>query len=592
MSDQADDRDFRDITSGAYRDAYLIYVRKSTDDTENQKNSIKYQKAETGRFAERAGLLVAPLTLAGFCTDGVIAERHSGFKEGVELTFGDDNTVQYRVDRPKFHRLVQLLAGRHFKGVIFLCWDRASRNKGDDTILRKLMKAGVEVRFVLAQYDPTSAGELHMDIDGMFAEHHSRITREKVSLTIRSKREQGYVTHRAPVGYLNLGQMEHKPLDPERAPIIRQLFEKAADTTWSLSDLQRWAIEHGLTMAPMRRRRTVDEILADEEEDGRSELEKVARLPTVKAIHNILTNPFYIGRTWGNGGVWVRSASHEALVSDGLFARVQQRLAGRRTSIRYDKKLDHPFRGLVRCACGRVYSPYGQKGRLYYGARCGRSCSNQRKSVNFDLVAQTIGSALARLSFTDDERAQIEREAAQRSPALEARREAEQEALERRRRKLREDLSYLTANRLTLLRTGVYTPDALAAEEINLAQRLEALSSHDDDGPTELRGLVADVLAVSELLKRLELGYKIAKPSEKDEMARMVISELTLGETALKVSYSEAFKPFEDRLLSECDLSAWLSELSTHRHQLRRAVEELKSIMPRCDERGASGSNR
>jgi site-specific DNA recombinase len=168
-------RILKEIASGKYRDCYLIYNRKSTDDTDNQKNSIRYQKAENVRFAFRENLRIVMLALDGFCTDGVVSERHSGFKEDIKLRFGSGNTVQYRVERPKFHWLVQHLSKGHFKGVVFLCWDRASRNKGDDTILRNLMKAGVDIRFTLAHYDNTSAGALHMDIDGMFAEHHSLV---------------------------------------------------------------------------------------------------------------------------------------------------------------------------------------------------------------------------------------------------------------------------------------------------------------------------------------------------------------------------------------------------------------------------------
>ena len=257
--------DERILKTGAYSNLYLIYNRKSTDDAANQKNSITYQKAENLRFAARSGLPIAQLSLEGFCTDGIISERHSGFKEDVEFVVGDNSTVQYRIERPKFHRLVQYLSQGYFKGVIFLCWDRASRNKGDDTLLRKLMKANVDIRFTLAQYDKTSAGELHMDIDGMFAEHHSRVTREKVTITMRSARSRGLCTHKAPVGYLNTGSMDHKPLDPVRAPIVRQLFERAATGEWTLADLARWAVAEGFVMPPVRRRRTVEEMLAEEE---------------------------------------------------------------------------------------------------------------------------------------------------------------------------------------------------------------------------------------------------------------------------------------------------------------------------------------
>lgn len=47
---QTEEAVLKEILSGKYRDCYLIYNRKSTDDTENQKNSIKYQKSENVRF--------------------------------------------------------------------------------------------------------------------------------------------------------------------------------------------------------------------------------------------------------------------------------------------------------------------------------------------------------------------------------------------------------------------------------------------------------------------------------------------------------------------------------------------------------------
>jgi len=95
------------IKSGKYRDCYLIYNRKSTDEPENQKNSLKYQKSENARFAYREHLKIASITLKGFCLEGIISEKHSGFKEDSELTFGKDGIIQYRIERPKFYELIQ-----------------------------------------------------------------------------------------------------------------------------------------------------------------------------------------------------------------------------------------------------------------------------------------------------------------------------------------------------------------------------------------------------------------------------------------------------------------------------------------------------
>jgi site-specific DNA recombinase len=55
-----------EILSGKYRDCHLIYNRKSTDEADNQKNSISYQKIENARFAHREKLSIAQITSKDF----------------------------------------------------------------------------------------------------------------------------------------------------------------------------------------------------------------------------------------------------------------------------------------------------------------------------------------------------------------------------------------------------------------------------------------------------------------------------------------------------------------------------------------------
>ena len=160
------------IESGKFENDYLIYNRKSTDDAESQKNSITYQKEKNLEFANKSHFKIAKTTLPGFCSEGIISEKHSAFKEDEYFEVMENGTVQFKIDRPKFQQAVQFLNKKYFKGIIFLCWDRASRNKADEAIIRKLMKAGVDFKFALSNYDKSSSGELHMDIDGMFAGHH------------------------------------------------------------------------------------------------------------------------------------------------------------------------------------------------------------------------------------------------------------------------------------------------------------------------------------------------------------------------------------------------------------------------------------
>lgn len=66
---------------------YLIYARKSTDDCENQKNSIDYQIAQSFYLAKNHNIKIARFTLDGFCENGIIKEKHTAFKtSGITLT--------------------------------------------------------------------------------------------------------------------------------------------------------------------------------------------------------------------------------------------------------------------------------------------------------------------------------------------------------------------------------------------------------------------------------------------------------------------------------------------------------------------------
>jgi DNA invertase Pin-like site-specific DNA recombinase len=565
-----------EVERGTYRDSYLIYNRKSTDEPDNQKNSIKYQKAQNALFAYREHLPVAHLTLEGFSRDGIVSERHSGFKEDTALQFGAGNSVQFRIERPKFYRLIQWLGEGNFKGAIFLCWDRASRNQGDDTILRKLMKRGVDIRFVSTTYEKTSSGELHMDIDGMFSQHYSRVTSEKIAMALRTKRDQGVCTYRAPVGYLNQGQMEHKPLDPQRAPIVRKLFEMYATGGWSLIGLTRWAIDQGLVMPPVRRRRTQEEILAEEEDDARLAIEAVSRPPTYTNIHKMLTNRFYIGEVRGNGGTWVKSASHEALVPEELFNRVQRELRRKNKSVHYANVLTYPFRAMVRCgACGRVYTPYPKKGILYYGARCSAGCGNPKRSFNFGFIAEKVGEKIAMLSFTEEELHGLEAEARTESTLFEATRRREEEAKERKKKRIREDLAYLNVNRLPLLRTGAYTPEILVAEEARLGLELSSLEDVERASEVSMQEAVRDAVKLSELLQGVYFYYQIANPQEKEDVTREIFSELTLQGEALRYKCTQGFQPLANRFVSVGGPKAWLSELALQRERIVASIQRL-----------------
>lgn len=548
------------IKSGKFKNHYLVYNRKSTDEPDNQKNSITYQRAENTRFAKRQHLPIANVTMTGLCTNGLISEKHSGFKESDDLEVLDSGEVRYRIERPKFSQLVQFLNRGYFRGVLCLCWDRISRNQGDDTIIRKLKRRGVEFHFAFVTYDDSSSGELHMDIDGMFAQHHSRVTSEKIKTTIRNQRAEGKCTYRAPIGYLNTGSWDHKPHDPVRAPIIAELFELYASGHWSLSDLARHAQKQGLTSVPTRKRRTKEEMLADEEDD--TDPPKISRPLTVARISGILNNPFYTGKVLGPDGKYVPSTSHEPLVTQDVFAQVQTHLKRKKVSTHYIKKLDYPFRGFIRCAlCNRCYTPYEKKGHLYYNARCAPGCTNTLRNCSFNIMATQVAGLLRGLAFSKQEIVQIEANMETGVALLEEKRLKEVEQLERARRRVREDLAYLRTNQISLLRNGTFTPAELTEERDRLEAELDEFQDKEQISETAMRDLMKDVIRLSELLNTASTLFELANPHEKEKIAKLVFSELQMSENTLEFNLQTGLEPFENRILAFSAPNRWLSEL-------------------------------
>ena len=541
----------KDEKEKPFKNDYAIYNRKSTDDADNQKNSLAYQTIEAIKFAKANKLSIAKADIAGFCKAGIINESHTGFKEDGDLHIGEDGRVQYKIERPKFERLVHALLKGEFRGVIFLCWDRASRNKNDNNILRKMIKMGIDIRFVQAHYDDSSAGELHMDVDEMFAQHHSRVTSEKVKITGRKMRNEGICNYRSPIGYLNDGNPRNIPFDPIRAPLVKQLFEKYAEGTWSLSDLARWANDNGLTTKPVRRKRTLEERL---ETGTQVEIEPVSRPITFNHTHKILTNSFYIGQVKGNDGVFVKSTSHKALIDEDLFYKVQGLLNTKKVSVHYKERLYFAYRGLLRCnESGRAYTPYEQKGIHYYGARCPKGCTNSNHNINADFIEKKVGAVISGLFFTPEERADIDHQVRHEVATLEDKRIAQMKAISQEKNKLRDDLSYLRKNKLTLLKNGVYTGEDYLEQESHIAQRLEALRNEEEASDISMEEVIKDIVFLSELLEDAYLYYTLANPTEKLQIITKVFSELTLSGDTLNYKCRNGFKVLENRKTLLCD---------------------------------------
>ena len=537
------------IKNSLFANQYLIYNRKSTDDADNQKNSLSYQQMRNSEFSTKNHFDIAVgMSIAGFCDKGVINESHSGYKEDEDFQINSDGSIQYKIERPKFLKLIGLLKNQEIKGVIFLCWDRASRNKQDDVIIKKLIKLGCDIRFSEASYDKTSSGDLHMDIDGMFASHYSRVIGEKVKNASAKLRAEGRCIYFSPIGYLDYGS-DNKPIDPERAPVVKRIFELYATGEWSIRELGKWAGKQGLTTKPVRRKRSKEEILTNV---GLDTIPKTSRLADHKTVECILRNPFYIGKIKIKDGGFIDGRFHQSLIDIGLFNKVQGLLTARNVSVKYIDKDFFIFRGLLRCSCGRGYSPYIQKGIIYYRTRCKEGCSNPDKNLTETDIHKLVQATLATIHFTDNELVELEEKAKKDLGTISESRTKELDDLHVQRKKVYEDLDYLLNNKLTLLRTSTMTITDIKTEESRFNERLAEIDGKIKIYAESARDLLKYIVTFSELVKNASLYYEHALDTEKRDLVMQVFSELVFEDRKLvKYRVKDGF----DALLNR----SWLS---------------------------------
>ncbi len=173
---------------------------------------------------------------------------------------------------------------------------------------------------------------------------------------MRGALELGRWTFPAPLGYLNAPKWSGKSLipDPERAPLVRQMFDDFASGRFTKQEVLARVTERGL-----RTRRGL--------------------VVSPQSFGQMLRCTVYIGRPESpEFGVSTRG-DFEPLISEQMFYRVQAVSEGRAhvSAPRERNHPDFPLRGFVRCeARGRPLTGSWSKGRndhyAYY--HCQRQC--------------------------------------------------------------------------------------------------------------------------------------------------------------------------------------------------------------------------
>ncbi len=287
---------------------YCLYARKSTESDEQQALSIESQVKEMTAMAERDGLIIR----------GIKRESHSAKDVG---------------ERPVFNELLTEIKDGKYNGII--CWhpDRISRNAGDLGKVVDLMDQGLlaEIRTYSQTFTNNPNEKFLFMILGSQAKLENDTKSINIKRGLRARVEMGLWPVCAPTGYLNEKRTDrpcHVIVDPERAPVMKQIFEKIGNEGWSGRKVFDW-LKNDINFKT-----------------------KNGKYLSLGNLYLLIKNSFYYGvfEYPRGGGNWYTGV-HEPLITKELFERVQQQIKSQ--EIDKSNCKEFAFTRLIKCGhCG------------------------------------------------------------------------------------------------------------------------------------------------------------------------------------------------------------------------------------------------
>ena len=397
----------------------IIYTRVSSRE-QLEGFSLESQEKSCRNFAEKNNLSV----LALFREEGESAKT---------------------ADRTQLQRLLKYAGknrGKIGKLIIYKV-DRLARKSLDYATIRFQLKTyGIDIVSATEAIEDTPQGKFMEVMLSGYAELDNDIRAQRTTEGMKTRLQNGLFSFGAPLGYKNSVDLPGNKIiepDPEKAPLIKMIFEKYADGLYSFKDIAEMVnksglrTKHGKKLYPQR-------------------------------IARILKNHLYYG--------WIEvprfdvstQGKHEPIVSKELFFTVQKILNGEKTC---GKKLprnrdnpDFPLRGIQCSGCGHNLSGGWVKGKTkryaFYG--CIYSACPKKKSIRKKELEDSFEELLRALSIEDKE-ARILKQAIKLSY------ESEAQSIISSNKKIKIEIEKLELRKQSLLDLKLKGNDILSDEE-------------------------------------------------------------------------------------------------------------------------------
>ncbi|MEX2214848.1 MAG: recombinase family protein [Phycisphaeraceae bacterium] len=326
-----------------------------------------------------------------------IEQRQSENLVWVGVRFNDEGESGGTLDRPALTHLRSLVQSHGVDRIYVTALDRLARRVYDlIALIEEFEQAGVTV--LLAQeINPPDGAQARFvrHLLGVFAEFERDMITARIAETRAYLKQHGRrIAGPAPFGYAPDPATKQLVVIPKEARRVRLIFQRAADGQTPSEIASRINHLKWRTKTWLSRR---------------SNRQRGGGKWTARQVVQLLRNPVYIGRHRDPKGS--RPGCHDPIVSEVLFAKVQDLLSDRRTvtnSKRHRKNF--PLRGRIICPrCGRHLNPQisskarGNRVRFQHRFYCCRSHAGGRvpcKGVRYPAheVEQFVRSLLGEAS--------------------------------------------------------------------------------------------------------------------------------------------------------------------------------------------------
>ncbi len=285
-----------------------------------------------------------------------------------------------RGEREKFYEMINFIK-KQKETINLVCdkVDRLQRSFKEMPIIDELRRSGklilhffVEGQILDANSNSSQIMAYQMYI--MMAESYTNSISDNVKRSFEKMRQEGKITGTAPIGYLNKNDGRGKTdiiLDPDRAFLVKRIFEEYSTGLYSLKEIRKKTIEWNL------KNKT-----------------KSNTYLSVSQIDKLLKNKFYYGVATYKGQDYKHIYPH--IIDKDLFDKCDDVRNGRHRNRSNTTKTDFIFKGMIKCKnCGCTVTPELKKGKYVYlrpNSKPGCTCKQINETVALKEVEKVLNS--------------------------------------------------------------------------------------------------------------------------------------------------------------------------------------------------------